>query len=84
MKYVFLQNNVVVDVARVDPFKIFYPNYAAQFVEAPEEVTHFWTWDGEKFNPPPPPQAEVEPPKPTKEQLLAQLQALQQQIQSLE
>lgn len=84
MKYAFLQNNVVVDVARVDPFKIFYSSYASQFIEVPEEVTHFWVWDGEKFNPPPLNPKEVDPPKPTKEELLVQLQTLQQQIQSLE
>jgi hypothetical protein len=55
MKHVFIRDGVVTDIARVDPFSIFSPAYAAQFVEAPDEVEQFWVWDGSTFAPPPPP-----------------------------
>lgn len=51
--YVKLTNNIVTDYVRVNPFNIFYPEYAGQFVEAPDEVNHGWSFDGEKFSPPP-------------------------------
>lgn len=55
MIYVFLANNTVTDVARVDPFGIFNAGYAAQFVQAPDEVTHGWTFDGSNWTAPPAP-----------------------------
>lgn len=42
MHYVYLENNIVVDQAQIDPYKVFYPEYASKFIEAPDEVTHFW------------------------------------------
>lgn len=83
MKYVYIENGVVVDRVQVDPFTVFYPEYASRFIQAPEEVDHFWTYDGEKFSPPVV-QEVVEPPKPTKEQLLAELEALTAKIKALE
>jgi hypothetical protein len=53
MIYVFLTNSTVTDVARVDPATIFAPAYAAQFIEAPDEVTHGWTFDGIAWTAPP-------------------------------
>ena len=59
MKYVFIKNGVVADVARVDPFGIFQEIYAAQFIEAPDEVEGGWLYDGETFAEPPPPEPVV-------------------------
>ena len=42
MKYVYLENNTVVDRVRVDPFTVFNAAYAEKFIEAPDEVDHFW------------------------------------------
>jgi hypothetical protein len=83
MKYVFLTNGVVTDQAQVDPSTIFYPDYALQFIQAPDEVTHGWTYDGTTFSAP----VVVEPtapPAPTKEELMAELAALTAKIQALE
>lgn len=54
MKYVYVTANVVTDVARVDPFSIFSEAYAAQFIEAPDEVEGGWLYDGETFTAAPP------------------------------
>lgn len=83
MKYVFVKDGVVVDRFRVHPSTVVASEYAAQFIEAPDEVDHFWTYDGVTFSPPPARPEVVTPPAPTKEELLAQLQALQAQIQAL-
>jgi hypothetical protein len=56
MHYVYLTNNVVTDQAQVNPFNIFAPGYASQFIEAPDEVTFEWKLEnGEWVAPPPPP-----------------------------
>ena len=55
MIYVFLTNNIVTDVARVPPSSIFNWSYAQQFVEAPDEVTHGWAFNGTSWTPPPAP-----------------------------
>ena len=85
MNYVYIQNGVVVDKAQIPPEKVFYQPYASQFIEAPDEVTHGWLYDGTTFTAPPEPTVPevVTPTAPTKEELLAQLQALQTQITSL-
>lgn len=49
MKYVYLTNSVVTDQAQVDPFTIFNRGYAEQFIEAPDEVTHFWKLEDGKW-----------------------------------
>lgn len=56
------QNGIVTDIARVDPFTIFQPAYAAQFIDAPDDVAPGWLYDGTTFTAP------VVPPK-TPEQL---------------
>lgn len=82
MAWVYIENGIVKDRVQVPPHDIFYPAYADMFVEAPDEVDFYWTFDGEEFSAPPP--VEIpEPTPPTKEDLLAQLQALQAQIESL-
>lgn len=55
MHYVYLENNVVVDQAQIDPFKVFYSEYASKFIEAPDEVTHFWRLENGEWLPPPGP-----------------------------
>ena len=56
MKFVFIKNGIVSDVTRVDPFRVFQDSYAAQFIEAPDEVEGGWLYDGETFTAPPPPE----------------------------
>lgn len=83
MKYVFVKNGVVADVAQVNPATIFQENYAKQFIEAPDEVTHWWTYADGVFTAP----VIVEPAtpaEPTKEQLMEELAALTLKIQALE
>lgn len=63
MHYVYLTDNIVTDQAQIDPFKVFAPSYAVQFIEAPDEVTFGWTYKNGEFSP---------PPGPTPEQIQAQ------------
>lgn len=63
MKYVYLTNNIVTDQAQVDPFTIFNESYAEQFIEAPDEVTHFWKLEDGQW---------IAPPGPTPEEILAE------------
>jgi hypothetical protein len=83
MVWVYIENGVVKDKVAVSPSSVFHPAYADMFVEAPDEVDFFWLWDGETFTSPPTPEPAPPPPPPTKEELLAQLQALQAQIIAL-
>jgi hypothetical protein len=83
MAWVHVENGIVKDRVQVPPHDIFHPAYADMFVEAPDEVDFFWLWDGETFTSPPAPEPAPPPPPPTKEELLAQLQALQAQIIAL-
>lgn len=53
MHYVYLTNNIVTDQSQVDPSTIFYPDYASKFIEAPDEVTHFWRLEDGQWVPPP-------------------------------
>lgn len=46
------QNGIVTDIARVDPFTIFQPAYAALFVDAPDDVAPGWLYDGTTFTAP--------------------------------
>ena len=56
MHYVYLTDNVVTDQAQIDPYIIFSPEYASQFIEAPDEVTFEWSQiDGNWVAPPSPP-----------------------------
>lgn len=54
MKYANIQNNLVVDVCRVNPASIYPVSYAGQFIDAPDEVERGWAFDGENFLPPAP------------------------------
>ncbi len=55
MKYAYIENGVVIDRVGNDPFQLFNPAYAEQFIECPEEVDNFWLYDGNEFTPPLPP-----------------------------
>lgn len=83
--YVYIENGKVKDRVRVDPFTVFLAEYASEFIEAPEGVNPGWLYDGANFTAPPEPVVPevVTPPAPTKEELLAQVQALTAQIQAL-
>lgn len=86
MIYVYVKNGVVVDKAQIPPEKVFSQSYASQFIEAPDEVKDGWLYDGTTFTAPPVPEIPevVTPTTPTKEELLAQLNAIASQIQALE
>lgn len=66
MHYVYLTNNVVTDQAQVDPFSIFAPEYAQEFIEAADEVTFGWILKDGDF---------VPPPGPTPDELKAECKA---------
>jgi hypothetical protein len=83
MAWALIKNGVVVDRYRVHPTSILTEEYAAGFIEAPDDVDHGWLFDGETFTSPPEPEPAPAPPPPTKEELLTQLQALQAQITAL-
>ena len=53
MTKAFVQNGIVTDIARVDPYTIFQPAYAAQFIDAPDDVQPGWLYDGSTFTAPP-------------------------------
>jgi hypothetical protein len=78
MKYAIIAKGVVINIAVADP------EFAAQqgWIECPEDVGIGWAYDGQTATPP----VEIpqpEPTPPTKEELLAQVQALTAQIQAL-
>ena len=83
MAWALIKNGVVVDRYRVPPTSILTEDYATGFIEAPDDVDHNWLFDGETFTAPPALEPAPEPQPITKEQLLAQLQALQAQIEAL-
>lgn len=61
MKRALIVDGIAMAVVRVDPYSIFNPNYAAQFVEVPEHIEVGWRLvDGEWTAPPVP--AVVAPP----------------------
>ena len=78
MKYAIIAKGVVINIAVADP------EFAAQhgWIECPEGVGIGWAYDGQTATPP----VEIPQPEPTpitKEELLAQLQVIQAQIQAL-
>lgn len=72
-----IENGVVVNTIEVDSLD-FMPN----LVEATEGSIG-WLYDGQTFTNPKPPMVVEPPPAPTKEELLAQINALAAQIQAL-
>jgi hypothetical protein len=52
MKYAYLENNTVGELVGNDPFQLFQPPYAEQFIEVPEEVQIGWYFDGYAWNAP--------------------------------
>lgn len=58
-KWVYVENGVVKDAIRVDPFSVFSTEYASQFIEAPLSVEIGWVLTETGFEPPP-----VVPPAP--------------------
>lgn len=78
--FAIIENGVVVNMAVASP------EFAASqgWIAVPDGVGIGWSYDGQTFIVPPPPAEPTPAPVPTKEQLLAQLQALQAQINALE
>lgn len=78
-RYAIIENGIVANVVMADA------ELAAQngWIECPNAGPG-WLYDGQTFTAPPPTAAPIPEPEPTKEQLLAQLQVLQAQIQALE
>lgn len=58
MAWVYVENGVVQDRVTVPPATVFHPAYADMFIEAPDEVESFWTYDGTNFAPPSQPSQE--------------------------
>lgn len=83
MRFAYINNGIVYDSIMVRPESVFNADYAAQFIEVPDDVRSGWTFDGTNFAPPPEPEPIASPAEPTKEELLSQLQALQAQISAL-
>ena len=79
MRYAIIEDGVVKNVVVADA------DFAAQqgWVECPEAGPG-WTYENGVFVAAPPPEPPAPPPAPTKEELLAQLQALTAQINALE
>jgi hypothetical protein len=78
--YAIIENGLVVNAAEAEA------DYAAEqgWVLLPEGAGIGWSYvDGEFVDLRPAPEPMPTPPPPTKEELLAQLQALQAQIESL-
>jgi hypothetical protein len=73
-----IENGIVVNTILVDSLD-FMPN----LVEATEGSIG-WLFDGQTYTNPNPPVVVEPPPAPTKEELLAQLQALTAKIEALE
>ena len=73
-----IENGVVVNTIVVDSL-----DFMPGLVEATEGSIG-WLFDGQTYTNPNPPVVVEPPPAPTKEQLLAQLNALSAQIQALE
>ena len=84
MKWAYNNNGVLYDVVMTHPSILFPQGYADQFIEVPDKAVNGWLWDGETVTEPPAPEPAPAPPPPSKEELLAQLQALQAQIEALE
>lgn len=81
MRAAIIENGVVVNIAVADA------DFAAEQGWIISDVAQIGDlWDGETFTSPaaPEPISVTPPPPPTKEELLAQLQALQAQIIALE
>lgn len=78
MRYAIIEDGVVKNVVLADA------DFAAQqgWVECPEAGPG-WTYENGVFVAAPPPEPPAPPPAPTKEELLAQLQALTAQINAL-
>ena len=83
MRYAFVNGGVVQEAWSRNPFELFLPGYAAQFILCPDDVQSGWTFDGTTWAPPTP--VVITPaPAPTKQELLEKLQELQAQINALE
>jgi hypothetical protein len=85
MVFVYLENNIVKDAVRVDPFTVFLPEYASQFISIENnEVGIGWSYDGTTFTAPVQITQEViENKPPTLEELQAQLLVISQQMAAL-
>lgn len=54
MKYAYVQNNTAVEVVESDPFMLFVPHYAEQFIEVADEVRAGWKLEGGEWQVPAP------------------------------
>ena len=48
----YVKNNIVIEIARVDPYTIFNPGYASQFIDAPDDVTPGYVYANNTFTKP--------------------------------
>lgn len=78
MRAAIIENNIVINLAETDA------DFADEQGWVLSDVAKIGdTWDGTTFTSPPAPEPAPVPPPPSKEELLAQLQALQAQITAL-
>jgi hypothetical protein len=78
MRAAIIENGIVINVAETDS------NFATEQGWVLSDTAQIGDlWDGATFTSPPVSEPEPEPAPPTKEDLLAQLQALQAQIEAL-
>lgn len=71
MKHAYIENGTAKEVARVDPFSIFQPGYASQFVPCPDDVEAGWTVSGDQWAAP----VQIDPTR-TRADVLADLATL--------
>jgi hypothetical protein len=53
MKYAHVINNAINELVESDPFTLFVPGYAAQFIEVPDHVQSGWIFSGGNWQQPP-------------------------------
>jgi hypothetical protein len=53
MRYAYVSQGVVEEAWSRDPFELFDPGYAQQFVSCPDAVQAGWTFDGTNWSSPP-------------------------------
>ena len=61
MKYAYILSGIVTDTVQVEPFSIFSPEYAAQFISAPDDVESGWSFSNNTF---------ISPPQPSRDSIV--------------
>lgn len=86
-RWVYIERGIVMDRTQLNPYKVFFPEYACKFIKAPLEVDSFWRYENGKFLPPLPPDekpTEDKVEQPETEDLLDTIRELKERLASLE